>query len=293
FKLLPDFDMRLQLKKSEQITLSYAMQTQFTDVNNLAKGIVLNNYNSIFSGDATLDNALAHNISLRYFSFNMFNYTNVFANISYSKKIDQIRNLTNFESVIRTNSPFNSAFADETLSAFGRFQRRFGKLQASVNGNFNYSKFNQFIQNQRSVNENYSQTYRAELRTNFKEAPNVELGYSYSISDNDQGTSRSKFYTKAPSIDVDALLLKTLTFKTDYTYNNFSDNNGTINDYQFWNASLSYRKDKDAKLEYEVKATNLLNTKSQNQSNTSNISVSATEYYIQPLYVTFRLIYSL
>src|SRR5690606_29584318 len=156
-----------------------------------------------------------------------------------------------------------------------------------------YSKFNQFIQNQRSVNENYSQTYKAELRTNFKEAPNVELGYSYSISDNDQGTSRSKFYTKAPSIDVDALLLKTLTFKTDYTYNNFSDKNGTINDYQFWNASLSYRKDKDAKLEYEVKATNLLNTKSQNQSNTSNISVSATEYYIQPLYVTFRLIYSL
>lgn len=293
FKLLPDFNMRLQLKKSEQITLNYAMQTQFTDVNNLAKGIVLNNYNSIFSGDAALDNALAHNISLRYFSFNMFNYTNVFANISYSKKIDQIRNLTNFESVIRTNSPFNSAFADETLSAFGRFQRRFGKLQASVNGNFNYSKFNQFIQNQRSVNENYSQTYKAELRTNFKEAPNVELGYSYSISDNDQGTSRSKFYTKAPSIDVDALLLKTLTFKTDYTYNNFSDKNGTINDYQFWNASLSYRKDKDAKLEYEVKATNLLNTKSQNQSNTSNISVSATEYYIQPLYVTFRLIYSL
>lgn len=293
FKILPDFDMRIQLKKSETIALTYAMNTQFTDVTKLAKGIVLNNYNSIFSGNEGLDNALAHNVNLRYFSFNMFNYTNVFGNVSYSKKIDQIRNLTNFESVIRTNSPFNSGFADETVNANGRFQRRFGKLQASVNANFNYSKFNQFIQGNRSVNENYSHTYGGELRTNFKQAPNVQLNYRYGIQDSDQGSRRSKFYTHTPSIEVDALILKTFTFRTDFAYNNFSNNERTLNDYEFWNASLAYRKDKDAKLEYEIKATNLLNTKSQSQSNTSNISVSATEYFIQPRYVTFRVIYSL
>jgi hypothetical protein len=223
----------------------------------------------------------------------MFNYTNVFANINYRKSIDQIRNLTNFESVIRTNSPFNSSFADETLTANGRFQRRFGKLQASINGNFNYSKFNQFIQNQRSVNENYTQTYRAEFRTNFKEAPNVELGYRYSISDNDQGQSRTKFFTKAPSIEVDAYIWKTLTLRSDYSYNNFSVEGGDSNEYQFWNASLSYRKNKDAKFEYEIKATNLLDTRSQIQSNTNSFSVSATEYFIQPRYITFRLRYEL
>lgn len=293
FKILPDFDMRIQLKKSENISLTYAMNTQFTDVTKLAKGIVLNNYNSIFSGNEGLDNALAHNVNLRYFSFNMFNYTNVFANVSYSKKIDQIRNLTNFESVIRTNSPFNSGFADETVNASGRFQRRFGKLQASVNANFNYSKFNQFIQGLRSVNENYSHTYGAEIRTNFKQAPNVQLAYRYGIQDHDQGARRSKFYTQTPSIEIDALILKAFTFRTDFAYNHFSNNDRTLNEYEFWNASLAYRKDKDAKMEYEIKATNLLNTKSQSQSNTSNISVSATEYFIQPRYVTFRIIYSL
>jgi hypothetical protein len=223
----------------------------------------------------------------------MFNYTNVHGMVGYRKSIDQIRNLTNFESVIRTNSPFNSAFADETVFANGHFQRRFGKLQASINGNFNYSKFNQFIQNQRSVNENYSQTYRAELRTNFREAPNVELAYRYSISDNDQGQNRTKFYTKAPSIEFDAYIWKTLTFRTDYAYNNFSEEEGTINDFQFWNASLSYRKNEDAKFEYEIKATNLLDTRSQSQSNTSDISVSANEYFIQPRFITFRLRYEL
>lgn len=293
FKLLPDFDVRIQLKKSEQIVFNYGMQAQFTDVTNLARGLVLNNYNSLYFGNEALDNAISHNINLSYFSFNMFNYTNVYANVNYRKSVDQIRNLTDFESVIRTNSPFNSSFADETVSAFGRFQRRFGKLQASINGNFNYSKFNQFIQNQRSVNENYVQSYRTEFRTNFRNAPNVELAYRYSISDNDQGQSRTKFYTKAPSVEFDAYIWKKLTFRSDYSYNNFSNEEGTINDYQFLNASLSYRKNEDAKFEYEIKATNLLNARSQNQSNNNAISVSATEYFIQPRFITFRLRYEL
>ncbi|MCK7590378.1 TonB-dependent receptor family protein [Subsaxibacter sp. CAU 1640] len=292
-RVLPDFDMRIQLKKSENINFNYRMQTQFTDVNNFARGLVLNGYNSLFAGNEALENAVSHNVNLTYFSFNMFNYTNVFGTINYSKRIDQIRNLTNFESVIRTNSPFNSGFADETLTAAGSFQKRFGKLQATIRGNFNYSKFNQFIQGVRSINENYSQTYRPSLRTNFKTAPNVELSYEYTISDNDQGSRRNKFFTNAPSIELDALILKTFTFRTDYSYNNLSDEDGTINSFEFWNASLSYRKDKDAKLEYQIKATNLLDINTQSQSSNSNISVSTTDYFIQPRFVTFRLIYSL
>jgi hypothetical protein len=281
------------LKKSEQLIFNYAMQTQFTDVTNFARGYVMNNYNSYFYGNPELENATAHNINLTYFSFNMFNYTNVFANVNYRKSIDQIRNITNFESVIRSNTPFNSSYADESLSASGRFQRSFGKYRATVNGNFTYTKFNQFIQNTPSVNENYSQTYGLEFRTNFKKAPNVELAYRYTIQDNDQGSSRSKYFTKVPSIEFDALIWERFTFKTSYAYNNFSDQDRTINTFDFWDASLAYRKDKDAKWEFELKATNLLNTQSQTQSNTSNISVSTSEYFIQPRYLTIRAIYSL
>lgn len=293
FRVLPDFDVRMQLKKSEQLSFNYRMQTQFTDVTNLAKGLVMNSYSAFFSGNEALDNAVSHNASISYHSFNLFNYTNVFARLNYNKRIDQIRNLTAFESVIRTSSPFNSAFADESASAMGHFQRRFGKLRASVNANFNYSKFNQFIQNERSVNKNFSQTYGGELRTNFREAPNVTVGYSYTISDNDQGRRRTKFYTKAPRIAIDAYIWKALTFKTDYSYTNFSEERRTLNQYQFWNASLSYRKSQDAKFEYELKGTNLLGARTESQSNVGAFSVSSTEYYTLPRFITFRLIYSL
>ena len=295
FRFLPDLNIIVQLKKSETLNLTYSMQTQFTDVSNFASGLVLNNYNALFSGNPALENALSHNVSLFYYSFNMFNYTNVFASINYNKSIDNIRTESIFQpgSVIRVSTPFNSPFADESLSANGRFQRTFGKIRGTIRANFNYSKFNQFIQNRRSVNENFSQTYRAQLRTNFRTAPNLDISYRYSIQDNNLGENSTKFFTKSPSVELDALFLKSFTFRTDYAYNDFSDENGTINTFEFWNASLSYRKDEDAKFEYEIKATNLLDTRAQSQSSAGTVSVSATEYFIQPRFITFRVRYEL
>ncbi len=295
FRFLPDLNVIVQLKKSETLNLNYRMQTQFTDVSNFASGLVLNNYNSLFSGNPYLENALSHNVSLFYYSFNMFNYTNVFASLNYNKSIDNIRTQSVFQpgSVIRVSTPFNSPFADESMNASGRFQRTFGKIRGTLRANFNYSIFNQFIQNRRSENETFSQTYRAQIRTNFRTAPNLDLSYRYTIQDNNLGQNSTKFYTKSPTIELDALFLKSFTFRTDYSFNDFSDEIGTINTFEFWNASLSYRKNEDAKFEYELRATNLLDTRSQNQSNAGNISVSATEYFIQPRYITFRVRFEL
>ncbi len=294
FRVLPDLNVRIQLKGTETLNLSYKMQTQFTDVNQFAQGLVLNNYNSTFRGNPDLESSLAHNINLSYFSFNMFNYTNVFAFINYSKNIDNIRNVSEFQpgSVIRTSTPYNSGLDDESLSASGRFQRRFGKLQASVRGTFNYSKFNQFINSQVSVNENYSQSYTAEFRSNFREAPNFKLRYTYGLSDNDQGTRRTKIYTNAPSAEFDALIFKKFTFKTDYTYNR-QTLEGNSNSFGLWNANLAYRKSSDSKWEYELKATNLLDTDSRVQNSNDAFSVSTSEYFIQPRFVTARFIYNL
>jgi len=294
FRVLPDLNVRVQLKGTENLNLSYKMQTQFTDVNQFAQGLVLNNYNSQFIGNPELESALSHNINLSYFSFNMFNYTNVFAFINYSKNIDNIRNVSEFQpgSVIRTSTPYNSGLEDESLSASGRFQRRFGKLQASVRGTFNYSKFNQFINTQISVNENYNQSYTTELRSNFREAPNFELRYTYGLNNSVQGDRPTKIYTNAPAVEFDALIFKKFTFKTDYTYSRQTID-GNSNSFGLWNANLAYRKTSDSKWEYELKATNLLDTDSRIQNSNGAFSVSTSEYFIQPRFLTARFIYNL
>ena len=222
----------------------------------------------------------------------MFNYTNVFGFLNYSKNIDGIRNQSNFEGVIRSLSPFNSNFEDESFSANGRFERRFGKVKGSIGGNFTWSKFNQFVNNTQSVNKSFTQSYRTRISTFFKEAPNVEIGYNLTINDNDQGGRNTRFFTHRPFINFDALIFKDFTFNTEYSYYDFKDENQSLNKYSFWDASLIYQK-KDSKWEYKLAATNLLDTKSLSQSNTGNISVSNREYFIQPRYLVLSLKYNL
>ena len=292
-RFLPDFETRIQIKKGESLTLNYNMRNQFTDVTRLARGLLINSYNSIQYGTPDLQNALSHNVSLLYSSFNLFNYTNVFARVAYAKNIDQIRSLTDFESVIRTSTFFNSNFADENFNVFGRIQRTFGKIRAGLNSSFNYSKINQFIQGQQSLNEGFTQTYTPEIRTNFRVAPNVRLRYRYSIANNNQGSRETKFITKAPSIEFDAFVIEKFTFRTNYSFTTQSQDIGESQSFQIWDAKLSYRKDKDAKWEYEIKASNILNIDSQVRNNANNLAVFSSETFIQPRFVTFRVVYRL
>ena len=292
FRVLPELDIRFQIKNSESLTLRYTMQNEFTDVTNLAQGLVFNNFNSLFTGNGTLENGLSQNINLRYLNFNLFNFTNIFAIINYSSRVDQVRNITDFESVISSSTVFNSPFADESLTAFGRYQRTWGKIRGEMQVNFNYSKFNQIIAGNRSTNEQFTQTYRPGIRTNFRKAPNINVRYGFTIQDVDQGTNRNKIYINAPTAELDAYIWKSLTFRTDYSYNSVDDGNQT-NSFDLWNASLSYRKGNTAKWEYELRATNLLNTGSRVTTNAGNVSLSIREYFIQPRFVTFRFVYTL
>ena len=293
FRLLPDFETRIQLKKGESLTFNYNMRNQFTDVTRLARGLVFNSYNSLQYGEPDLQNALSHNISLLYRSFNLFNYTNVFARASYTNNIDQIRGFTNFDNVIRTSTYFNSNFADENFNIFGRIQRTFGKVRTSMNTSFNYSTNNQFIQQRQSINERFTQTYTPEIRTNFSVAPNIRIRYRYSITNNNQGLRETKFITRSPSVEFDAYIIEKFTFKTDYSYTVQDQTGEDSQSFQIWNATLAFKKDKETKWEYEIRASNLLNVSSQIRNNANSVSVFNSTTFIQPRFITIRAVYQL
>ena len=103
----------------------------------------------------------------------------------------------------------------------------------------------------------------------------------YSISETNIGSLETKYFTESPFVELDALILKSFTFRTNYSTTKFKDQN-TLNNYKFFDASLSYRTDKESKWEFEIKATNLLDTKSQSQSSVSNISVSTLNIIFSP-----------
>ena len=157
----------------------------------------------------------------------------------------------------------------------------------------NYSKINQFIDERRSVNTSFNQSYTPGLRTNFKKAPNVNIKYNYRVATNDQGTNSTTFFTHAPSIDFDAYIWDSVTIRSDYTYTRQILEGGNTGDFQTWNASISYRKDRDAKWEYEIVATNLLDIDSKLTNTATNLFVSQSRIFIQPRLITFRLRYEI
>ncbi|HEY0092652.1 MAG TPA: TonB-dependent receptor, partial [Flavobacterium sp.] len=137
--------------------------------------------------------------------------------------------------------------------------------------------------------ESCSQNYTLKASTNYKELPNIEVGYNIAINDYD-GT---KFYTERPFARLDYFFLNGFSFVADYEFYHYtSSDNSTDNEYDFLSASLIYQK-KDSKWEYKVNGTNLLNTTSLNDDSFSQFAIRTSQYAVQPRYLIFSIKYNL
>ncbi|MGL2965006.1 carboxypeptidase-like regulatory domain-containing protein [Flavobacterium sp. XGLA_31] len=289
-KVLPDFYALYQIKKAETLTYNFSLTNDFTDIAKLAEGFVFSNYNSLFGGKRDLENATSQVHSLRYFKYNMFNFENIFANATYTRRIDAIKSQVVFTDGNQIATPYKSNFADETLSGMGSYGRSFLKYyKASGSAALNWSKFYNKVGPMAKSTESFTQSYTLKASTNFKNAPNLELGYTYSLNE----YNHTKYTTDKPFARLDYFFLKSFSWVTEYEFYHYYNNNKTVdNEYDFLSTSLVYQK-KDSKWEYKISATNLLNTKSLNDNSFDQLIISNSQYYVQPRYLIFTLKYNL
>ncbi|MDI9309059.1 MAG: carboxypeptidase-like regulatory domain-containing protein [Limnohabitans sp.] len=298
-RILPDFYALWQIKKSETLSYNFSVINNFTDINKLAEGTVFSSYNSIFRGNRYLENSLSQVHSLRYFRYNMFNFENIFANITYSKQINPIKNRVNIIGINQISSATNmsSNFADENFMLNGNYSRSFKRYyKASFGANFNWNLFNNIrvgLNNLESIQTTKSvvHSYNLGFSTNFKKLPNFDLGYSYSINDN----FSDKFFTHSPSVKLEYSFLDNFSFTTEYTYFNNSNSSKSIkSEYEFLEANLMYNK-KGSKWEWKISGTNLLNTTALNDSSFNQLGgfSSFSSYYVQPRYLILSVKYAL
>ena len=293
FNVVPDLFVNLKLKQSENIRLNYAVTRQFSDIEKFANGYIFSNYNSLYQGNRNLESGLYHNVSLNFFSFNMFNMQNIFANVSYNKRIDAFKSNSTIVGINQVSSTINSNLEDEVLSGSANFQRTIKKIKVSTRGSLSYSNLNNIINGSPSTSESLTQSYRASLATSFKNAPNLEVGYNYSINNYDNGGTSSTFYTDTPFLKFDAAFLKSFIFLADLDYYHYHDKANTVdNEYGNLNSSLSYQK-KDTKWEYSIEVTNLLNNTELNQDSFNELFFRTSSYVVQPRYVMFKIKYEL
>ncbi len=289
-KVLPDFFALYQIKKSETLTYNFSLSNDFTDINQLAAGYVLSDYSSLFRGNRLLENATSQVHSLRYFKYNMFNFENIFANATYTKKVDAIKTKADFDGVNQSSVPYNSNLADETFSGMGSYGRSFLKnYKASAVASLNWSKFNNIQNNVLTTTESFTQSYTVRASTNYKNLPNLEIGYNALVNQ----YSGSTYYTDKPFARLDYYFWNSFSFVSEYEFYHYYNSSKSVdNEYDFLSASLIYQK-KDSKWEYKIAATNLLNTRYLNEDNFSQFSTRVSQYTVQPRYIIFSMKYNL
>ncbi|MDI1257598.1 MAG: carboxypeptidase-like regulatory domain-containing protein [Flavobacterium sp.] len=300
YRFQPDVYALYQIKKSETLSYSFAITSDFTDINRFAENVTLSNYNSLFSGNRNLENATLQVHSLRYFRYNMFNFTNIFANISYTRRVDAIKLNYLFigNNQVSTAENISSNFPDESLSGSANYGRSFFKYyKASIGFNLAWSKSNNIrsnLANDSSVietKESFTHNYTIKASTNFKTLPNLEIGYNIGINT----YSGTTFYTERPFARLDYYFFNSLAFVADYSFYHYTNNDDAFpvdNEYDFLDTSLVYQK-KDSKWEYKIGITNLLNTTSLNDDSFSPPVISSSQYVVQPRYIIFSMKYNL
>jgi hypothetical protein len=109
----------------------------------------------------------------------LFNFTTVFGNINYSKTSDPVVNRAYFNGINQVSEKVNASFENESVNGIVGYQRSFMKYyKASVNLNWNWSKFNSLRANPADpsnplidfvqTTESFSQTYGAHWERNLK-----------------------------------------------------------------------------------------------------------------------------
>jgi hypothetical protein len=291
-QVLPDFNVIYQFKRSETLSYDFRISNNFVDITKMAQGRIFNGINSLFVGNQEIQNATVQAHSLRYFKYNMFNFENIYGNINYNKRLDAVKTNAIFNGINQISRPFNSPFVDENLTALGGYGRSFTrKYKASVDLNLNWSKFYNIQNNVFAVAENFTQNYTLRTSTNYKNLPNIEVGYSIGIQQ--FNANIATFYNERPFAKLDYFFLDGFSFVTEYEYNHFYNADKTAdNEFDFLSASLAYRK-KDSPWEFVLRGTNLLKTNAITDANFNQFAVSTSQYTVLPRFLMINFKYNL
>ena len=291
-RILPELNIRYDLRSSQSLTLDYNQTVQFNDADSYAEGLILSGFNGLRVGNNQLEGVINDRIRLRYNDFNMFNYQFVNANLTYTKTRDAIQSNTILRGINTVSQSINSLFANESLSGGGTYSREIKKIQAGLSANASYNIFNNVINgnNQESVNFNHS--YSMFGRSNFQKGVNFNVRYTLGFADNDNGQFTNESTTNTINLDADWQIGKRWFLQADYDYNIFRATGDVENTFDFLNATLRYQKP-ESKWEYSLIARNILDRDARVNNTFGQIVSSTSSTFVLPRYVYFQVRFDL
>ena len=293
--LLPDFFALWDIKNSENLRFNYSKTAEYTDVNNLAQAYVFNNYNRLFAGNRYIGNALSESFLLNYFSYNLFNYTNINGSFSYTKRTKGIKNNTTLVAINQVTQPenFDPDNPDHIYAASGRISKRISKIEYRLNATVSYSELFSRVNEALQESQSFTQNYRLSARSSFQDWPNFEVGYNWTRNQYNNGRVDQLFFTQRPFFSLDVNFWKSFYWTMNWDFYDYRNEQNTVqNNYSFLNSTLYFQK-QDSHWEFSLQGTNLTNNQATNTDSFTEQFNSTSQYVVLPRIIMFVIKYDL
>ena len=282
------------MKRGTGIRFNYKLTNTFSDIQKYAAGYVLSSYRNLQSGNRDLDNVYAHSFQLSYHSYNMMKFRGIWALLSYQKSLHSIRNTTEQVQTDMISKPVNIYNPDENFNANANYSKRYVYWNYNIGASANLMRYYSIINHVKQRATSLSHNYNLSISSNLDGFLNFDMTYKLNFSEFDNRQRKTQYITHIPGLGLELSFFKQqLLIKTKYDYYHYQNDDKTVsNQYAFLGTEWFYQK-KGSKWEFSLSGTNLLNTKSINSENLSDLYLATSRYYVQPNYWLLKIAYKL
>ncbi|HUH24993.1 MAG TPA: hypothetical protein VLY87_00060, partial [Flavobacterium sp.] len=236
--ILPQFTAKIEFNNSEKINFRYGLNARFPDIEQLANNFVLSSFNSVYKGNASLENQLYHSVNLNYSKFSLFKNLNINLSTFLNKKVEHYKNITQLEGIEQYSTPIMFDLPEHTWSASGSISKKINKIRYKLRSNFSYNDFYQVLNDQTHLNISKSIASTGSFETLFKSFPNIELGYTKDFNNYRSFNQNNNFENDNLFVTLQYDFLRDFIFKADYAFDSYHNKgNNTKNTFDTASAS--------------------------------------------------------
>ena len=286
----PQFNSEYEFNKSENLNFNYRLTNSFPEASQLANQFTLQNYNSVFKGNALLQNERFHSANFRYSKMNLYRGITMNANLIFNKKEKTTRNVIELDGINQYNTPILTDNPETNWRFFGAITKKIYRFKLGVNTNFNWFKYIQTINNITNQNQRNNQTVGVSIKTAYKKWPDFNMGYKKSFSQfNGITNTNAKSYEF--DADIEFNFLKFFIYKFEYIYTK-NKSREFSNAFDIANTSLRYQK-KNSPLGFELSVTNVFNIETKNSFTFSDFVINEQNTFVLPRVILLSLHYKI
>lgn len=289
--LQPQFNSEFEFNKSESLSFNYKLSNAFPEVNQMANQFTLQSYNSVFKGNALLENEQYHAANLRYSKMNMYRGIIWNATASFNKKVKTTRNEIQLSGINQFSTPILTDNPETNWRFMGSVSKKIYRFNLKLNSNLSWFNYLQSVNNITASNDRNSQNIGLTLKTAYKKWPDISIGYNKGFSQFN-GITKSNYQSDELISEVEFTFKKYFTFRIDYENLKNTDNFNQTNFYDIANASLRYQK-KNSPFGFELFANNLFDNKVKNDYSFSDFMITERRTFVLPRVFMFSVSYKL